>query len=206
MNLKETFRYQNFLDSMMRAASNSVMNREHCLTVTKTHLRNKANPDAENIVETVEVEKFYSNDDVLRFMEWLVNEKAALTQAISKAKAAISLDLDTAIETNKFRQQVNNAIKNMLRFAPRKTVEQGRDYKFNLEGNQTVYYYDIEMESVEAYDKANAKKLMRDMISTSDTVSADIDSALINTQVDYEPKYDVNESFEDVMEAFISQN
>ena len=94
----------------------------------------------------------------------------------------------------------------MLRFAPRKTVEQGRDYKFNLEGNQTVYYYDIEMESVEAYDKANAKKLMRDMISTSDTVSADIDSALINTQVDYEPKYDVNESFEDVMEAFISQN
>lgn len=206
MNLKETFRYQNFLDSMMRAATNSVMNREHCLTVTKTHLRNKANPDAENIVETVEVEKFYSNDDVLRFMEWLVNEKAVLTQAISKAKAAISLDLDTAIETNKFRQQVNNAIKNMLRFAPRKTVEQGRDYKFNLEGNQTVYYYDIEMESVEAYDKANAKKLMRDMISTSDTVSADIDSALINTQVDYEPKYDVNESFEDVMEAFISQN
>ena len=206
MNLKETFRYQNFLDSMMRAATNSVMNREHCLTVTKTHLRNKANPDAENIVETVEVEKFYSNDDVLRFMEWLVNEKAVLTQAISKAKAAIALDLDTAIETNKFRQQVNNAIKNMLRFAPRKTIEQGRDYKFNLEGNQTVYYYDIEMESVEAYDKANAKKLMRDMISTSDTVSADIDSALINTQVDYEPKYDVNESFEDVMEAFVSQN
>ena len=91
---------------MMRAATNSVMNREHCLTVTKTHLRNKANPDAENIVETVEVEKFYSNDDVLRFMEWLVNEKAVLTQAISKAKAAIALDLDTAIETNKFRQQV----------------------------------------------------------------------------------------------------
>lgn len=206
MNLKETFRYQNFLDSMMRAATNSVMNREHCLTVTKTHLRNNANPDAENIVETVEVENFYSNDDVLRFMEWLVNEKAVLTQAISKAKASISLDLDTAIETNKFRQQVNNAIKNMLRFMPRKTVEQGRDYKFNLEGNQTVYYYDIEMESVEAYDKANAKQLMRDMISSADAVSADIDSALINTQVDYEPKYDVNESFEDVMEAFLTQN
>ena len=205
MNLKESFRYQNFLDSMIRAAMSSVMNKEHCLTVTKTHLRNKANPDVEDIVENVEVEKFFKNDDVLAFMKLLVNEKCILTQKITQAKMSVDgLDLDAAVESNKFRQQVSNAIKSMLRNTPRKTIEQGHDYKFNVEGNQITYYYDIEVESAEAYDRAKAKELMREMISESDTNSTAIDSALINTRVDYEPKFDVNDSFEDVMEAFIA--
>ena len=91
-----------------------------------------------------------------------------------------------------------------MRHIPRKTVEQGRDYKFNVEGNQTAYYYDIEVESVEAYDKDAAKDLMRDMIATADTNSTLIDAALINTTVDYKPKFDVNDSFEDVMDSFLA--
>lgn len=205
MNLKESFRYQNFLDSLLRCATNSVSNRDHCLTVTKTHLRNKANPEVADVTETVEVEKFFKNDDVLSFMKLLVEEKLLLTQKISEAKASISeIDLDAAIESNKFRQQVSNAVRIMMRYTPRKTVEQGRDYKFNIEGNQTAYYYDIEVESVEAYDKDSAKELMRNMIATADKNSTLIDAALINTMVDYEPKFDVNDSFEDVMESFIA--
>lgn len=205
MNLKESFRYQNFLDSLLRCATSSVSNRDHCLTVTKTHLRNKANPEVADVTETVEVEKFFKNDDVLSFMKLLVEEKLLLTQKISEAKASISeIDLDAAIESNKFRQQVSNAVRIMMRYTPRKTVEQGRDYKFNIEGNQTAYYYDIEVESVEAYDKDSAKELMRNMIATADKNSTLIDAALINTTVDYEPKFDVNDSFEDVMESFIA--
>lgn len=205
MNLKESFRYQNFLDGLLRCAASSVSNRDHCLTVTKTHLRNKANPEVADVTETVEVEKFFKNDDVLSFMKLLVEEKLLLTQKISEAKAAISeIDLDAAIESNKFRQQVSNAVRIMMRYTPRKTVEQGRDYKFNIEGNQTAYYYDIEVESVEAYDKDSAKELMRNMIATADKNSTLIDAALINTMVDYEPKFDVNDSFEDVMESFIA--
>lgn len=205
MNLKESFRYQNFLDSLLRCATSSVSNRDHCLTVTKTHLRNKANPEVADVTETVEVEKFFKNDDVLSFMKLLVEEKLLLTQKISEAKASISeIDLDAAIESNKFRQQISNAVRIMMRYTPRKTVEQGRDYKFNIEGNQTAYYYDIEVESAEAYDKDSAKELMRNMIATADKNSTLIDAALINTTVDYEPKFDVNDSFEDVMESFIA--
>ncbi len=205
MNLKESFRYQNFLDSLLRCATSSVSNRDHCLTVTKTHLRNKANPEVADVTETVEVEKFFKNDDVLSFMKLLVEEKLLLTQKISEAKASLSgIDLDAAIESNKFRQQVSNAVRTMMKHTPRKTVEQGRDYKFNVEGNQTAYYYDIEVESVEAYDKDSAKELMRNMIATADKNSTLVDAALINTTVDYEPKFDVNDSFEDVMESFIA--
>lgn len=42
------------------------------------------------------------------------------------------------------------------------------------------------------------------MITAADTNSTLIDMALINTKVDYEPKFDVNDSFEDVMESFIA--
>lgn len=205
MNLKESFRYQNFLDMMMRAASASIQQRDHCLKVTKTHLRSKANPDASDVTETVDGEVFFANDDVVAFMAWLVKEREKLTTAIGSAKASIGFDIDAAIETNKFRQTVNGSIKNMLRYTPTKRVEQGRDYKFNVEGNQTPYIYEIEVVSEEAYDKTGAKTLMREMISKADEVSAAIDAAMINTKVDYEPVFDVNETFDDVMTDFLAK-
>lgn len=205
MNLKESFRYQNFLDMMMRAASASIQQRDHCLKVTKTHLRNKANPDASDVTETVEGEVFFANDDVVAFMAWLVQEREKLTKAIGVAKASIGFDIDAAIETNKFRQTVNGSIKNMLRYTPTKRVEQGRDYKFNVEGNQTPYIYEIEVVSEEAYDKTGAKTLMREMISKANEVSAAIDAAMINTKVEYEPVFDVNETFDDVMTDFLEK-
>jgi len=190
---------------MMRAASASIQQRDHCLKVTKTHLRSKANPDASDVTETVEGEVFFANDDVVAFMAWLVKEREKLTTAIGAAKASIGFDIDAAIETNKFRQTVNGSIKNMLRYTPTKRVEQGRDYKFNVEGNQTPYIYEIEVVSEEAYDKTGAKTLMREMISKADEVSAAIDAAMINTKVDYEPVFDVNETFDDVMTDFLAK-
>ena len=86
MNLKESFRYQNFLDMMMRAASASIQQRDHCLKVTKTHLRSKANPDASDVTETVEGEVFFANDDVVAFMAWLVKEREKLTTAIYRLR------------------------------------------------------------------------------------------------------------------------
>lgn len=203
MNLKESFRYQNFLESMMRFASASIQNREHCLEVTKTHCRSRVNPDTTDVTEVVEIESFFSNDSVLAFMRWLVDEKEKLTQAIGVAKASIGFDIDAAIETNKFRQSVNNAIRSMLRCSPYKRTEQGRDYKFNNEGNQMAYIYEIEVIAEDAYNRDDAKAIMRSMISNADKVSADIDAAMINTKVDYTPVFDVNETFEDVMAEFI---
>lgn len=205
MNLKESFRYQNFLEEMMCSACASIQTPNHCLKVTKTHLRNKVNPDAQDIIETVEVEPFFANDYVISFMTWLVAEREKLTTAINAAKDSVDFDIDAAIETNKFRQRVNSSIKSMIRHTPTKSIESGRDYKFNVEGNQMPYVYEIEVVSEEAYNKAGAKTLMRETISRADEVSAAIDAAMINTKVDYEPVFDVNETFDDVMTDFLEQ-
>lgn len=203
MNLKESFRYQNFLESLMKSASSSIQIREHCFDVVKHHFKSKSNPDVLDMDETVENEDFYPNDNVIAFMEWLVTEREKLTKAIGKAKASLDFDLDAAIETNKFRQMVNVSIKSMLRNTPGKIIVQGRDYKFNVEGNQVAYVYDIEVENKDAFDRNNAKRIMRNMINKADEVSHDIDAAMINTEVPYAPCFDVNETFEDVMAEFI---
>ena len=204
MNLKESFRYQNFLEGMMSEAGSNLASREHCLTTIKRHLRSKANPDAQDILEDVDVGEFHKNDDVLNFMLLLVDERDKLTNAIGRAKASIGFDIDAAVETNKFRQTLASRAKMMLRFTPSKRTEQGRDYKFNVEGNQTQYFYDIEVETTDAFDRDQAKDVVREIMSKADKVSAEIDAALINTQVEYEPPFNVNDSFDDVMEEFLA--
>lgn len=92
----------------------------------------------------------------------------------------------------------------MVVISRRQQVERGTDYKFNVEGNQTMYYYDIEVEAKEAFDRSKAKEIMRNLIQDADKTSAEIDAAMINTQVEYDAPFDVNDSFEDVMTEFLS--
>lgn len=206
MNLKEAFRYQTFLSRMMDCASTSIMREDYSLTTVKTHKKKQANPDAEDMEETVQRDRAYiPNDSVIAFMIYLVRERTALTVAINEAKTSVGIDIDAMIEANKFRQSACAAIKSMLRFTASKSTTPGRDYKFNVEGNQVPYYYDVEVVTSEAFDRAKAKFSMRGMASESDTVSTEIDAAMVNTDVNYVPDFDVNDTFEDVMNEFIKE-
>lgn len=205
MNLKESFRYQNFLSSLISSATTSLTDAQHCLATNKTHLRNKANSDAVDVTEEVDVGEFHKNDDVMLFMLYIIDEREKLTVAIGKAKASIGFDLDAAVETNKVRQSVARNINAMLRYKPTKRIERGIDYKFNAEGNQAPYYYDIEVTTTENFDRAKAKTAAQSIVVKADEVSAAIDAALINTQVDYEAPFNVNDSFDDAMIAFLAR-
>lgn len=206
MNLKEAFRYQNFLEGILDSASRSLCTTDHCLKVERKHLRNAVNPEVADETEVVEVDEFFSNDDVMSFMAFAIGEKKTLTEAIGETKNGLSFDLDAAIASNKYRQKVCGAIRTMLRYSvPNKRIERGSGFKFNVEGNQTTYYYDIEVTKEVAYDIDAAKKRLKELIAESDKVSADIDSAMVNAQVNYVPPFDVNDGFEDVMTDFLSK-
>ena len=203
MNLKESFRYQKFLDILMRSASSMLQNPYHCLETTKVHNRNAVNPDAADFTEVVDDGEFVPNDTMLAFMVHMIEEREKLSTAISKAKQSVGFDIDAAIETNKFRQVLNNSIRQMLRQVGTKRKIKETDYKFDINGQQVAYRYDVDVTTSERYDKNNAKTIMRSVIGKADAVSADVDAAMINTMVEYEPPYDVNESFDDVLEAFM---
>ena len=203
MNLKESFRYQKFLDGLMQDARYSIQSRDHSLKVTRNHLRSKANPEAEDTVEQVEVmEQFFPNDQVIAFMQFLVCEKDKLSVAIGEAKRNAEFDIDAAIEVNKFNRNMAEALKNMLRVTGYKRTEQGRDFKFDINGAQVSYVYDMEVTAEEAFDRDNAKKIMRSAIAEADDISAKIDAAMINIQVAYDPPYNVNDTFDDAMTEF----
>lgn len=204
MNLKEAFRYQNFLDRIFGAACVSIEKRDHCLTQTRNHLYNKVNPDMENVKEEVKTEEdFFANDDVIQAMLFLIEEKEKLSIAINKAKESIDMDIDAAVSVNKYRQLFNKSVAFMMRLNPCTRIETGIAQKFNSTGDPVDYKYDVEVTSVEAYDRKAAKKIMKKVISEADKTSAAIDFVKVNTTVDYTPVFDVNDSFEDVMNTFL---
>lgn len=203
MNLKESFRYQNFLNELMDRAAESVQAKNHCLNTTKIHKRKATNPEAEDIIEEVKCsDTFYPNDEVIEFMKTLIEEKRLLSEAIGEAKAGIDFDLDAEVETNKQRQYLTHVIKCMLRYTPSINTETCKDYKFNAEGNQMPYFYNVDVVTTEAFSRPLAKETMKKIAAEADMISAKIDAAMVNAVVNYTPPYDINDSFEDVMAEF----
>lgn len=203
MNLKEAFHYQNFLNSLMNLAAMSVKS-GGALKITKKHLKNKANPDAENVEETIEPTDYIPVESYVRFMECLIEAKAALTEAISDAKSGLAFDIDAAVETNKLRQSAHGSLKRILNMNKAYTkTERDSDYKFNAEGNQVSYVYDVEVTATEMFDRKFIKDKTKELITKSDEVSAMIDMAMVNTIVNYTPAFDVNDSFEDIIAEFV---
>lgn len=206
MNLKECFRYQKFLDRLIANAGESIDNRSHCLHTVKTHMCSKANADVEDFDEDVTTEEeFFMNDDLLKFMVFLVFQEEKLSTAISEAKRAAENDIDVAVAINKSTQSVVWYITRMLANKPSNRIETAIGHKFNVEGNQVDYKYDVKVSSTDAYDRELAKRVMKYMNSSADERSTGVDKVRIETEVDYDPPFDINDSFEDAVNTFLTK-
>jgi len=201
MNLKEAFRYQNFLDRLLNQTMATMSIQDNLLEVSKVHRRSKAISSAEDETEVAEVTELVVPDTAISLALSIVKEKDALTKAIGVAKGNLAGgigDMDAAIEANKCRQSVAEKIRSIK---SGKKVERGTGYTFNGEGNQVPYIYDVEVTTTERFDRAKLKATMQDLLSEADKVSAQIDEAVVNTKVDYKAPWDVNASFEDILSA-----
>lgn len=204
MNLKEAFRYQKFLEQNMLEGARLLSRKDVALTVAKTHKRKAANPDAEDMTESVKKTVDVAPCDVLSLMESLIAERDTLTKAIGNAKRFMTLDgqpfdMDASLDTAKFRRMAAGSMRVMLAFKNEKSIDRGTDYKFNAEGNQTPYVYEIEVETAEDFDRGAVRASMKALLKEADKLSADIERAQVETQVTYEPPFDVNDAFEDVL-------
>lgn len=208
MNLKEAFRYQNFIKQTFDEARVNIVNPGHAFVVTKNHKRHDANPAADDVVETPEAPDYYDNDSVIRFAAILLSEKENVCKAIAIAKAKVmeetGFSIDQAAECNKMRRDLAASMNRMLTYKAKKRTERGSAYMLNNEGNQTPYYYDIEVDCKEAYDRASAKGLAKEIIADADEASMMMDQVLVNTEVDFAPMFSVNDTFDDVMEKYFN--
>ena len=79
-------------------------------------------------------------------------------------------------------------------------------YKFNAEGNQVCYRCDLKQVTTINFDRNKVRAYAATLSQEADRVSAELDKRTVNTQVDYVPPFDVNDTFADVLQWHIDQN
>ena len=164
MNLKESYRYANYLDTLLSTAYRYLQNKGFTTTTKQNHLRSKANSEASD--EIVEVQKPYDVDfnpnDVIDFVVSVIAEKELLANAIAKAKSGAEINIDNAVAMNKKKQTFVSVLSGIVNIKPSEKTTQGTDYKFNQQdGNQIRYYYNIEETTTIDFDRNDVKALIK---------------------------------------------
>ena len=203
MVLKEAYRYQKFLAGLIHSAEYYLYKKEFVTTVEQYHERKKSNPDAEN--ETVQKENptkssvDFSVNDLLRFIPELLEEKENLSIAINKAKNTTEIDIDDSLSMNKQKQEFIRVLNDMnSKKSCEKTIT-GKGYKFNVNNEQVPYIYDVVEKTTIDFDRNTVKALIKKYSKETDHVSTILDRIVLTTQVDFDPKYDINDTLEELL-------
>lgn len=203
MVLKEAYRYQNYLDKLIDEAQSYLLKKDFITKTIQKHNRKKANPDAED--ETVDVKTSYTVDftpmNLVDFIMKAIDEKEKLSNAIVQAKKTTEIDIDTSVSMNKIKQQYINVLTMMVNTKSSEKITQGARYKFNADGNQTLYYYDVENITKISYDRNDIRGIIKKLNKETDEISSKLDIIQLTTEVDYIPieGWDIGDTLEDVV-------
>ena len=210
MNLKEAFRYQNKVQSLMDEAQGILCRDKNVVKVENTTLLHKVNSDAtdEVTLETPETEYADRITEVAAFLMFLLNERERLSYAIRAAKKSMDMDFDGEVSLNGKRQELAAVYRHMSQIRSSETLYPGAGigFKFNAEGNQVTYRCDLKKVTTINFDRNKVRAYAAALSKKADQVSAELDRCMVNTEVSYEPHFDVNDTFADVLEWFIAQN
>ncbi|MCI8718477.1 MAG: hypothetical protein K1W19_10665 [Lachnospiraceae bacterium] len=201
MNLKESYRYANYLDSLLNRAYMYLGNKGFVTTTKQNHLRSKANKEAED--EIMNVQKPFDVDftpnNIIDFVVKVLTEKEALSNAIAAAKASTEINIDNAVAMNKKKQGFVYILNGIVNLKPTEKTVAGRAYKFDINNEQKPYVYDITETTTIDFDRNDVKALIRKYNKECDEISSKLDAIEINTEVAFVPRWDVNDVFEDIV-------
>ena len=201
MNLKESYRYANYLDGLLSTAYAYLRNKGFVTTIVEEHLRKQSNPDVEN--ETIEVQKpfdvEFSPNDVIDFVVKVITEKEKLSDAIAKAKNTTDINIDNAISMNKKKQAFVSVLNGIADIKPSEIKTTSKSYKFDINGEQKPYVYDVNRKTSINFDRNDVRNLIKKYLKETDEISAKLDLIEITTQVDFTPTWDVNEKFDELV-------
>ncbi len=209
MNLKEAFRFQNKLQSLITEAKSILNVDENVIKTQKTYLYKKAMPQSENetVTEIPQTEYYAQINQLVDFLIYLLGEHEKLSATINTAKKNLPLDMDGEISLNKQRQHISQIFRNMTSLKSSEIVSQraGTGYCFNAEGNQVAYKCDVKTVKTINFDRNKVRRYATELTKKSDEISAQIDSCMINSTVDYVVPFDVNDTFSEIFEDFLTR-
>ena len=210
MNLKDAFRAQNKLQSLMDEASCILQDRDNILKVTTTHLRSKVMPEAQDAVVEAPSPSEYAEhiNPVAAFLMAMLAEREKLSAAICAAKAKLPLDMDSETGLNRARQSLADTFRRMavLRNSEVVIANGGSGYRFNGEGNQVSYRCDAKRVTTINFDRNKIRGMATELGRKADEVSAKLDQCIVNTVVEYVLPFEMNDSFDVILSDFIQQS
>ena len=210
MNLKEAFRYQNKIERLMGEAKDILSRERNVTKVENTSLRHKVNPDAtdETTLELPETEYADQITEIAVFLMFLLDEREKLSRSIREAKKAMDIDFDGEVSLNAKRQTISDIFRRMseIRCSEKLHPNMGVGYKFNAEGNQVSYRCDLKTVTTINFDRNKVRAYAAGLSKKADLISAELDKSMVNTEVDYESPFDVNDTFTEVLQWHIDRN
>ena len=207
MNLKEAFRCQNRLRSLMDEARAILADERNVTRQENILLKKKAMAEAEDEVRIEEAPSEYADriNDVVGFLLWLLSEHEKLTKAIRRGKNALKLDMDGEISLNIQRQEIASVLRTLSGIRNSERITSGRGYRFNAEGNQVAYTCDVKKITTIRFDRKMVRNVTAQLERRADAVSTELDQCAVNSAVDYIMPFSVNDGFDEAFEAFLEK-
>ena len=203
MNLKEAFRYQNKLQRLMEEAEDILRREQNVVKVEQTALLHKVNPDAADETTLEPADTVYAEQitDIAVLLMFLLGERERLSGAIRKAKQSMDMDFDGEVSLNTRRQELASIFRSMAQLRSSETLipNGGIGYKFNAEGNQVSYRCDLKKVTTINFDRTKIRNYAAALSRRADQVSAELDRRMVITEVPYEPPFDVNDTFAEIL-------
>ena len=208
MNLKDAFRAQNKLQDVMERASYILQDDDNILNVATTHLRSQVVPDEPDATVVRSPGEYAEHiNEVAAFLMEMLAQRERLCAAIRKAKAGLPVDLDSETGLNRVRQTLADTFRRMSALRNSEVVLDGvgKGYRFNSEGNQVSYRCDARRVTTINFNRTRVRGLATELGRKSDEVSAALDKCLVNTPVDYDLPFEMNDSFDVILADFIEK-
>ncbi|WP_130868527.1 hypothetical protein [Intestinimonas massiliensis (ex Afouda et al. 2020)] len=209
MNLKDAFRVQNKLQLVMNQAMDILEDHRNILKVKMTHLRSKVMGDAQDVVVEENAPSEYAGhaNEIAEFLMAMMQEREKLSKAIRDAKGKLTLDMDSEVGLNRQRQALARVFRSMttLRNSEKTIPGGGSGYRFNGDGNQVTYRCDARQVVTIDFNRNKIRALAASLGKKSDERSIELDKCLVNTELDYVPPFDLNDSFDAILTDFIEK-
>lgn len=205
MVLKEAFRYQNVLSTWADQVEMILSDEANTTDMKRTYLFSKAKAGMEDVTEQVP-----SRENVTELVEFaaeIIRERYCVALAIQEAKRIAAVDIDVETSANSYRRGLLNALRRMTSIHGSEVTVRGggKGYTFNNEMNQVEFKCDVTEVRTINFDRDKVRALVKNLEAKVDSLSTKIDKALVNTVVDYEPVFDMNETLEDTFAAWLDK-
>lgn len=206
ITLKKSFELQNYLKNLYDSALIMLGQVDNITTTTQEHMRKKAYDAAEDetIIKPKRADFTYNVMDLVDFASEVQSEINMLTIAINQAKHSSVRDFDSMIAINNSKRRLLSRLNYMAAIKPSENIKSGQAWKFNGEGNQVAYSYDIKEITTIDFDRNAVKAIISRLRKETDDFSTAIDEMQLNTQVDFDTIYEIGDNLEDAVEKYLS--